>query len=153
MALRPPKERMTEMLDRIADQLPFDLSATSAAIIGAMLLGWVALVYLVMAFGVRNGELVWSGRHIGRLPAEQRWWSLFYGLGLIASGYVLLESTGAIDVALIPDRWLGSADFAVMCFLGFATLFGLLGGSTWERMLFVPITLLGAGMAAWLTFG
>lgn len=141
------------MLTSIADQLPFDIDPSSAAILSASLLAWVALVYLVMAFGVRSGDLVWSGRHPGRLPAEHRWWSLFYGMGLLGSGFILLELTDMIDTGLLGRRWLGSAGFAVVSVLGVATLLALARGSTWERVLFVPITLLGAGLAAWLAFG
>jgi hypothetical protein len=137
----------------IADRLPFDIDPPSAAILSASLLAWVALVYLVMAFGVRSGDLVWSGRHPGRLPAEHRWWSLLYGIGLLGAGSILLEMTGVIDTGLLGSRWLDSAGFAVVSVLGVATLLALARGSTWERVLFVPITFLGAGLAAWLTLG
>ena len=140
------------MLQRLSDQIAIDVTASSAAVVSALLLGWVAIVYLVMALGVRSGELVWSGRYVSRLPAEQRWWSFFYGAGLIVSAYVLLEMTSVISPGWISDRWLEAAGFGVMGFLTLATVFALFGGSTWERMLFVPITLLGAGLAAWLTF-
>lgn len=141
------------MLESLTDQIPIHIDGSSAAMISAALLAWVALVYLTMAAGVRSGELVWSGRHISRLPAEQRWWSLFYGLSLVVSGVVLLQLAGTIDMAVIPERWLEPAGFAVTCVLGIATLVGLFKGSTWERLLFVPMTLLGCGVAAWLTFG
>lgn len=129
-----------------------NIDVPSAATVSALLLGWVAVVHLVMAFGVRSGDLVWSGRRIGRLPAEQRWWSFFYGVGLIGSGLVLLELAEAIPSRLISGHWRQSAGFVVAALLGVATLSGLLKGSTWERMLFVPITLLGSGLAAWLAF-
>jgi hypothetical protein len=137
----------------ITDRLIAGVDPALAATVSALLLGWVALVYLVMASGVRSGDLVWAGRYVSRLPAEQRVWSLLYALGLIGSGIVLLELTKTIGTGLIDDRWLRSAGVAVVAFLGVASLFGLAKGSTWERMLFVPITLLGAGLAAWLTFG
>ncbi|HSM44929.1 MAG TPA: hypothetical protein VK969_07930 [Acidimicrobiia bacterium] len=141
------------MLTSLADQLPFDINPSSAAILSAALLAWVAIVYLVMAFGVRSGDLVWSGRHPGRLPTEHRWWSLLYGVGLLLAGFALLDMTGAMRTGLLEDTWQDSAGFAVGSVLGVATVLSLARGSTWERMLFVPITLLGAGLAAWLTFG
>jgi hypothetical protein len=139
------------VLDSLSDLVHID--ASTAALISASLLAWVAVVYLLTAAGVRSGELVWAGRHISRLPAEQRWWSLLYGIALLGSGLVLLQLAGAINVELIPEQWLQGAGFAVTCLLAIATVAGLVRGSTWERMLFVPATLLGAGLAAWLTFG
>jgi hypothetical protein len=141
------------MLTGIADQFPLHIDASTAAGVSAALLAWVALVYLVMGFGVRSGDLVWSGRHPGRLPAEQRWWSLLYGVGLLLAGFVLLELAGVMGTGLLRDNWQDSAGFAVGSVLGVATVLSLARGSTWERMLFVPITLFGAGLAAWLTFG
>ncbi len=141
------------MFEDIIDRLTAGVDPSLAAIVSALLLAWVALVYLVMAFGVRSGDLVWSGRHPGRLPAEHRWWSLFYGMALLGSGFILLELTDVIDTGLLGSRWLGSAGFAVVSVLGVATILALARGSTWERVFFVPITLLGAGLAAWLAFG
>lgn len=140
------------MLEEIARQISVEMGAPMATIMSASLLGWVAIVYLMMGFGVRSGELVWSSRYIGRLPAEQRGWSLLYGAVLVGSGLVLLEIGNVIHTGLLPDRWLLSAGFTVASLLTVATLFSLAKGSTWERMLFAPITLLGAGLAAWLTF-
>lgn len=140
------------MIDRIASLIPLNPTAQSAAIVGALLLAWVAAVYLVMAGGVRSGELVWSGRHISRLPAEQRWWSLIYALALIGSGLALLEITDAIGTDLIPEHWLVSAGASVACFLGVAAVLNLLRGSAWERMFFFPITLFGAWLAGWLVY-
>lgn len=141
------------MLEEIASQIPVEMDIPMAAITSASLLGWVAIVYLLMAFGVRSGELVWSGRHIGRLPGEQRGWSLLYGVVLVGSGLVLLEIAGVIDTGLLPGRWLLSAGFTVGALLTVATLFKLVRGSSWERVLFAPITLLGAALTAWLSFG
>jgi hypothetical protein len=141
------------MLAGIADQLQLHVDASIAAGVSAALLAWVALVYLVMGFGIRSGDLVWSGRHPGRLPAEQRWWSVLYGIVLLLAGFVLLEMTGVIATGLLRAHWRDSAGFAVGSVLGVAAVLSLAKGSTWERMLFVPITLLGAGLAAWLTFG
>lgn len=140
------------MLEEIARQIPVGIDLPTATITSASLLAWVAIVYLVMGFGVRSGELVWSGRHIGRLPGEQRAWSLLYGAVLIGSGVVMLDIGDVFDTGLLPGRWLLSAGFTVVALLTVATLFKLVRGSTWERMLFAPITLLGAGLAAWLTF-
>ncbi len=141
------------MLEEIASQIPGEMDVPMAAITSASLLAWVAIVYLIMGFGVRSGELVWSGRYISRLPGEQRGWSLLYGAVLAGSSLILLEIGDVIDTGLLPGRWRLSAGFAVVALLTVATLFKLGRGSTWERMLFAPITLLGAGLAAWLTFG
>ena len=141
------------MFSDLADQIPVHFEVAGAATTSASLLAWVALVYLVMALGARSGELVWSGAHVGRLPAEQRMWSFVYALILLASGLVLLELTGVLTTGLLEDRWLTSAGFVVVGLTGCATLVALFKGSTWERMLFLPITLLGAGLAGWLTFG
>jgi hypothetical protein len=129
-----------------------NISITSSVTISATLLGLVAIVYLLMAVGVRHGELVWAGTHVGRLPAEQRWWSLVYGVGLMLSGFVLLDMADSVGYELVPGDWLVAAGFVVVCLLGVATLVALLKGSRWERMFFAPITFLGAGLAYWLTF-
>jgi hypothetical protein len=136
----------------MADLLPFDVQSSSAGLVSAGLLVWVAAVYLVMAFGVRSGDLVWSGRHIGRLPAEQRLWSFVYAFALVGSAVVILEITGAVDLTWVPSEWLAPAGFVVTCLLGIAALLCVIRGSRWERMFFFPITLLGAGLAAYLTF-
>lgn len=140
------------MFEQIADAIPFDVSLSFAAVMSAALLGWMAIVYFVMAAGVRYGELVWSGRHVGRLPVELRWWGLLYGLGLVICGVVLLDASGVLGTGVIPNSWSEFAVFAVMCFLGLSAVFALLRGSTWERMFLAPISLLGAGLAAWLLF-
>lgn len=126
--------------------------ATTAAI-SAPLLAGVAAVYLAMAFGLRRGELIWSGSHVGRLPTEQRIWSFLYGLVLLSSGVVLVQATDVTGVDLVPERWLDPAVVAVFLVLGVATLVGLVRGSRWERFLFAPITLLGSGLAYWIFFG
>jgi hypothetical protein len=136
----------------LVDWVQFNVEQSWIGLISAALVGWVAVIYLAMAFGVRPAYLVFSGRHVGRLPAEKRWWGAFYGIGLIASGFFLLETAGAISTQWIADSWARSAGFAVAAVLGVATIMGLAKGSTWERMLFVPITLLGSGVAALLTF-
>lgn len=141
------------MLEEIARQIPVEIDPPMATVTSASLLGWVAIVYLMMGFGVRAGELVWSGRYVSRLPGEQRGWSLLYGASLAGSGLVLLEIGDVIDTGLLPVRWLLSAGVTVVALLTVATLFKLVRGSSWERMLFAPITVLGAGLAAWLTFG
>lgn len=124
-----------------------------AALVTTALLGWVALVHLLVAFGVRSGELVWAGRQPRLLAPALRARSLAYAIALMASAWVLAIGTGLIESSLIPDRWMRSATFSVAAFLGVAFLFSVFRGSRWERMLFAPIVLLGAGMATWLTFG
>lgn len=136
----------------IAAQFQTGLSIAASATIAAVLLGWAALVHFGMASGLRYGELVWSGSRIGRLPSEQRWWSGFYGLGLLGSAAVILHSASVVEFELILEEWTLAAGFIATSLLGVATVFALVKGSTFERMLLAPITLLGAGMAYWLAF-
>lgn len=140
------------MAPLIVAQLQISLPISASAIIAAVLLGWAALVHLGMASGIRYGELVWSGSHVGRLPTEQRWWSVFYGLGLLGSAVVLLHSAEVVEVGFIPTEWTVSAGFVATCLLGVATVVALVRGSRFERMFFAPITLLGGGLAYWLAF-
>ena len=123
----------------------------SLAILAAGLLLWVATVHLVMASGVRRGELVWSGRYPRLLPTGLRWRSLFYAVALILSGWLLVTLAGPVGVASL-ERWMQSIGFVVTVFLGIAGLVSLLKGSRWERLLFAPFLLFGAGLACWLTF-
>lgn len=131
--------------------LPFELSIQDAALIAAGLLCWVALVHLLMAAGVRRGELVWSGQRIRRLDPGLRWRSFLFALGICASAAVLTFVSGLLE-SPIPDQWEQSATFVVMAFLGVSFFYCLFAGSRWERMLFSPILLLGAALAGWLTF-
>lgn len=130
--------------------LGLDLSI--AGILVAVCLILVAAIYLAMAFGVRSGELIWGGRHVGRLPGEQRVWSFLYGLSLLASALVILELSDAMTTGLVPSETLMSAGFAVTSLLGLATVTALARGSRWERWAFAPVTLVGAGLAGWLIF-
>jgi hypothetical protein len=45
-----------------------------------------------------------------------------------------------------------SATFSVTAFLGIYFIYAVFKGSRWERWLFAPIVLSGAGLAGWLTF-
>lgn len=123
-----------------------------AALATAVLLCWVALVHLALAAGMRRGDLVWSGRQPRLLAPELRVRSALSALLLLISGFVLAEATGVIDTGLIDDRYMQSATFAVMAFLGVYFVYAVFWGTTWERMLFAPITLAGALLAGWLTF-
>jgi hypothetical protein len=114
---------------------------------------WVAIVHLLMAAGVRRGELVWSGRYPRRLVPELRWRSLVYGLLLILSAWVVAAFGGAFDFAPVPERWFRSAGWSVTAFLSVVVIHAALKGSRWERMFFLPIALFGALLAGWLTFG
>lgn len=129
------------------------LTRDIAIIVTAALLGWIALVHLVVASGVRVGELVWAGRQPRLLAPARRARSLAYAVLLLVSGWVLAFGTGVIEGSLIADRWMRPATFSVASFLGVAFLFSVFRGSRWERMFFAPIVLLGAGIAVWLTFG
>jgi uncharacterized membrane protein SirB2 len=117
------------------------------------LLAWVALVHFVVAFGVRRGELVWAGRQPRLLQPGLRARSFGYGTMLLVSGWILAMAAGVVPNSLIPERWMRSATFSVAAFLGLAFMASVLRGSRWERMLFAPIVLLGAGVATWLTLG
>lgn len=128
------------------------LSLDSAVIVTAALLAWVALVHLVVASGVRVGELVWAGRQPRLLAPNLRVRSFAYALALLASSWIIAMGTGVTAWSPIPDRWMRSATFCVAAFLGTAFLFSVFRGSRWERLLFAPIVGLGCGMAVWLTF-
>jgi hypothetical protein len=123
-----------------------------AGLVTAVLLSWVALVHLALAAGMRRGDLVWSGRQPRLLAPELRVRSALAALLLLMSGAVLAEDTGVIDTGLIAERYMQSATFAVMAFLGVYFIYAVSWGSRWERMLFAPITLAGALLAGWLTF-
>lgn len=117
------------------------------------LLLWVALVYMVLAFGVRRGELAWGGRYPRLLPTPHRWGSAFYALGLVLSAAILAELAGLIDLLALPSGVMKAAGWVVMVFLAITALFSLFKGSRWERMLFGPIGVIGALLAGWYTFG
>jgi hypothetical protein len=128
------------------------VTATTAAILAALLLGWVAMVHIAMASGLRLGELVWAGRQPRLLTPEWRLRSALYALGLVVSAWVLLSVTGVVGVVAIPEEYTQAATLGVTAFLGLACVASLIWGTTWERMLFAPITGLGALLAGWLTF-
>lgn len=123
------------------------------SLLSAAFLAWVAIVHVVLALGVRQGELVWSGRRPGRLLPEARWHSGFYAVFLVLSAFVLVALGGLVEFYFVPHRWHRSAGFVVTALLGVASLLSFGWGSTWERILFGPMTLLGAGLAGYLTFG
>ncbi|MCI0425397.1 MAG: hypothetical protein L0Z47_06030 [Actinobacteria bacterium] len=122
-----------------------------ATMSGALLV-WVATVHLVLALGVRRGELVWSGRYPRLLPRPLRWRSLGYAAALIGSAWLLAGLAGVLDTGPLADRWARSTGFVLTVFLGLAGLASLLKGSRWERLFFAPFTLFGAGLSCWLTF-
>lgn len=119
----------------------------------AALLGWVAIVHVVLAFGVRRGELAWSGRYPRLLPGAHRIGSAAYALGLVLSALVLAEMVGLLDLVDAGPGVMRAAGWVVTVFLGVTALFNLFKGSRWERMLFGPISVIGALLAGWLTFG
>ena len=133
--------------------MPFDIPLQPVASLASGTIAWVALVYLVMAFGVRRGELVWAGRHPRRLPSPLRRRSLLYALLLLVTSVVISILTGVINTGLIPDRWTVPAGFVVTVFLGIAGLVSLTRGSRWERALFAPIILFTAALIGYMTFG
>lgn len=129
------------------------MSTESLALASASLLCWVAVVHLTLAAGVRRGELVWSGQQPRLLDPGLRLRSAVFAILLVASAWVLAEATGVVSVDLIPEQYMLSATFSVTAFLTIYFLYVVLKGSGWERWLFAPITLAGAGLAGWLTFG
>jgi len=127
------------------------VSLETVALATAALLAWVALVHVILASGVRLGELVWAGQQPRLLDPELRLRSLLFALMLLASAWVLTMATGVVS-SVIPGRWMQSATFGVTAFLSVGVLYSLFRGSTWERMLFAPIMATGALLAGWLTF-
>jgi hypothetical protein len=123
------------------------------ALAAAPLLCWVALVHLTLAAGVRRGELVWSGKQPRLLDPELRVRSAVSAILLVASAWVLVEATALVSIDLIPDQYTLSATFAVAAFLVVYFIYVVFKGSRWERFLFAPIVLAGAGLAGWLAFG
>ena len=128
-----------------------NLNTEALAIISVALLIWVAIVHFSMAFGVRRGKLVWGG-YVRVLPPPLRQRSLAYAILLLLSAWILAAFGGVIDIAPVRGDWLRSAGWTVTVFLGFAAIYSIWKGSTWERRFFGPILLFGAALAGWLTF-
>ncbi len=129
------------------------MDTENLSLLAAGLLVWVAIVHLVMAFGVRRGELVWSGRYPRLLTPPFRWRSVFYAVFLSFSAWVLVAFAGVVDIAPVPANWIRSAGWVVSVFLAIAAVYSIFRGSKWERLAFGPITLFGSILAGWLTFG
>lgn len=129
------------------------LDLTSISMVTAALLAWVALVHFVLAFGVRRGELVWSGRYPRLLTPEYRRRSLGYALFVLLSAWVLAAYGGVVELSPVPERWMRSAGWVITVFLGIAALYSFIRGTRWERLLLGPMALLGSLLAGWLTFG
>lgn len=127
------------------------MSVSDVALVAGTLLTWVALVHILMGSGLRLGELVWAGRQPRLLDPSLRLRSIGYAIGLFGSATILAMTSGLLSNP-IPGAYVEAANFAVMTFLGLATIYSVSWGSTWERMLFAPITLLGALFAGWMTF-
>lgn len=127
------------------------MSVSDAALVAGTLLTWVALVHILMGSGLRLGELVWAGRQPRLLNPSLRLRSIGYAIGLVGSATILAMTSGLLS-SPIPATYVEAANFAVMTFLGLSTIYSVSWGSTWERMLFAPITLLGALLAGWMTF-
>lgn len=122
------------------------------ALLAAGLLVWIAIVYAALAMGLRRGDLVWAGRSPRLLSAESRWHSALYAIFLVAAAAVIAGLAGYIDFGFVPERWHRSVGFAATAFLGVAAIVSIGWGSRWERLLFGPLTLIGALMAGYLTF-
>jgi hypothetical protein len=130
--------------------LTSDLQTLSLFAIGFLL--WIALVHVVLAMGVRRGELVWSGRHPRRLDPGERGASALFAVSLVAAAIALAGLADWIDLSLIPPRWQRPAGFVVMSFLGLSALACFAWGSRWERYLFGPMMLFGAGLVGYMVF-
>ena len=128
------------------------VDAESLSLLSASLLLWVALVYMLMALGLRRGELVWAGRYPRMLPSHLRRRSLAYSILLIWSAWVLAAFGDWVDIFPAPNDWHRSAGWMVTCFLGVAAIFSFRRGFRWERFLFAPILLFGAILSGWFTF-
>ena len=128
------------------------MNAEALTLLAAGLLVWVALVYLIVSFGVRRGELVWGGRHPRLLPSGLRIRSFFYAVALLLCAWVLLAAGEFVSVAPFPDEWQRSVGWVVTVFLGFAAIFSFWSGSRWERWFFGPILVFSAVLTGWLTF-
>jgi hypothetical protein len=129
------------------------VSVPALSLLAAGLFVWVAIVHLLMAAGVRRGELVWSGRYPRRLVPALRWRSFGYALLLLLSAWVVAAYGGAFEFAPVPEWWFRSASWSVTAFLAVVVIHSLFKGSRWERVFFLPIALFGALLAGWLTFG
>ncbi|HEX9762152.1 MAG TPA: hypothetical protein VGA97_03535 [Acidimicrobiia bacterium] len=123
------------------------------SLLAAGLFVWMALVHLLMAGGLRMGELVWSGRYPRRLHPSYRRRSLGYAILLLLSAWVVAAFGGTVDVSPVPAAWSRSAGWVVTAFLSIAAIYNLFQGTRWERFIFLPITVFGASLAGWLTFG
>lgn len=123
------------------------------ALVSIGLLVWVAIVYSVLAFGLRRGELAWGGRYPRLLPTAHRWGSALYAVGLVISAVVLAELAGLVDLVALSPGLMKALGWVVMVFLAITAMFSLFKGSRWERMLFAPIGIIGAVLAGWFTFG
>jgi hypothetical protein len=128
------------------------IDAESLSLLSAGLLLWVALVYMLMALGLRRGELVWTGRYPRMLPSHLRRRSLAYSVLLIWSAWVLAAFGDRVGIFPAPNDWHKSAGWIVTTFLAVAAVLSFLRGSRWERFLFAPILLIGAILAGWFTF-
>ena len=116
----------------------------------AGLVAVVALIHLSLAFGLRRGELVWGGYHPRRLPPDLRRRSLWYGLLLLISSWLVLGLGGLVDLDLIPPAWHRSVGWVVMALLGLMGLYTIRKGPAWERFGFGPIVVVAAALAGWL---
>jgi len=123
------------------------------SLLAAGLFVWMALVHLLMAGGLRMGELVWSGRYPRLLHPSYRRRSLGYAILLLLSAWVVAAFGGAVEISPVPTAWSRSAGWVVTAFLSIAAIYNLFHGTRWERFIFLPITVFGASLAGWLTFG
>ncbi len=122
------------------------------AVLAAGLLLWVAIVHLVMAFGARQGHLVWSGQYPRLLTPPFRWRSLVYGVFLLFAAWFFAAFGELIELSPVPESWERSVAWILTATLALASLFSIFRGSKWERRLFGPILAFAATTAGILTF-
>ena len=122
------------------------------SILAAGLLVWVAIVHLVMAFGARQGHLIWSGQYPRLLTPRFRWRSVVYAVFLLFAAWFFADLGEVIDLSPVPEGWDRSTSWALTGILGIAAVYSIWRGSKWERILFGPMLGFGAVLAGWITF-
>lgn len=130
--------------------MPVDTELLS--ILAAGLLVWVAIVHLVIAFGVRHGHLVWSGQHPRLLTPPFRWRSVVYAVFLLYAAWFFADFGEVIDLSPVPEGWDRSTSWVLPGLLAIAAVYSIWRGSKWERILFGPMLAFGAVLAGWITF-
>ena len=128
-----------------------DIEQLSLIVSGLLIV--VAVVHILLGFGLRRGNLVWGGDYPRRLPPSLRIRSLGLGILLLVSSSLMAQLAGFQRLDTIPERWDRSVGFVLGLFLGLTGFYMIFGGSRWERYLMGPILMSGAVLAVLLAFG